>query len=96
MLEGWRDFVLKLLAIDRLAASPSAGRVTALDHEVRYYAVKDKAIEIVALRKASKVLACLGRVVVVELNRDEALEPSVSAPIFGIVNIRQWYRARLQ
>jgi hypothetical protein len=44
-----------------------------LDHEVWNYAVEDKTVEVIALCERSEVFACLGCMVVVEFDRDEAL-----------------------
>lgn len=41
VLQCWRDFVLKLFAIDRCAAPSSARGITALNHEVGYDAMED-------------------------------------------------------
>ena len=73
MLQCGRDLVLELLAVDGGAASPGARRITALNHEVGYYAVEDLVVEVVALRKGGEVLARLRRMVVVEFNNDDSL-----------------------
>lgn len=73
MLQCWRDLVLELLAINGFSTSTGACGITALDHKVRYYAVKYEAVEVVALRKGREVLACFGRMVVVKLDSNETL-----------------------
>jgi len=73
VLQGWGYFILELLAVDGRAAPSSACRVTALDHEVGYYAVEYEAVEVVPLGKGREVLASLWRIVVVEFDDNGTL-----------------------
>jgi hypothetical protein len=65
--------VLELLAVDRCATSSRTGRVTTLDHEIGNYAVEYQPVEIMTLGEAGEILACLWRMVVVELDDNGAL-----------------------
>jgi hypothetical protein len=67
------DFVFEFLAVDGLPAASSARGITSLYHEIRYYAVEDDAVEVVALCEGGEVLACLRRMVVVEFDDNGAL-----------------------
>jgi hypothetical protein len=78
VLQRWGDLVLKLLAVDGCATSSGAGRITTLDHKVRYDAVEYEAVKVVTLGECREVLACLWRVVVVKLNDNGALLWSAS------------------
>lgn len=59
MLKRWVNLVFELLAIDRAAPSPGAGRITSLDHKIWDDAVEYDAIVVASLRKSREVLACL-------------------------------------
>lgn len=78
MLEGGRNLVLELGAIDRCPAPPGARWVAALNHKVGDDAVEDEAVEVIALGEGGEVLACLGRVVAVELYGDGPLRVLVT------------------
>jgi hypothetical protein len=67
------DFVFEFLAVDRAASAAGAGRITSLDHEVRDNAVEDDVVIVASLREGCEVLACLGRMSVVELNGERTL-----------------------
>lgn len=73
MLEGWRDLVLELFAVDGAAAAAGAGGVAALDHEVGDDAVEDGVVEVAAAGERRKVFASLGGVVGVQLDGERAL-----------------------
>jgi hypothetical protein len=68
VLQTWMNLVFELLAVDGFAATPGARRVSTLDHEVGYDAVKNLIIVVAALGKTREVLACLRSVVRVELD----------------------------
>lgn len=89
VLQRWRNFVFELLAVYGFAASTGTSRIATLNHEVWNDAVEDKTVEVVALCERSEVFACLGRMVVVEFDRDEALGSSAIAARGSAHNIRQ-------
>lgn len=74
MLEGRVDLVGELVTVDGCAASSSASRITALDHEVGNDAVEDGAVVVAAADERREVVARLGRVGRVELEGEGALE----------------------
>jgi len=73
-LQTRMNLILKLVAVDAAAAPARARRVAALDHEVLDDAVEDDAVVVAAAGERLKVLACLGRVLVVKLYDERALE----------------------
>lgn len=44
-----------------------------MDHEIRDHAMEDEAVVVAALGELRKVLACLWRMLFIELDGDEAL-----------------------
>lgn len=74
VLEGRVDLVSELVTVDGGAASPGAGRIAALDHEVGNDAVEDGAVVVAAADERREVVARLGRVGRVELEGEGALE----------------------
>ena len=73
VLQGRTDLVGELFSIDARAASTGTRGITTLDHEVWDNAVEDDIIVVAALGEGRKVLAGLGGMVVVELDRDGTL-----------------------
>jgi hypothetical protein len=74
VLQRREDLVLELFTVYRGAAAACACGVTTLDHEVRDDAVEDNAVVVAALCQPSEIPARLWRVLVVQLDRDGALE----------------------
>ena len=73
MLQRGTDFVGKLFTIDARTTATSARGVSALNHETGNDTVKDDIVVVSALGEGRKVLACLGGVVIVKLDRDGTL-----------------------
>lgn len=68
------DLVFKLVPVDTRPSAPRPRRVARLDHKVWDDSVEDDAVVVVSLRQRRKVLARLGRVLVVQFHRDRTLE----------------------
>lgn len=67
------DLILKLIAVDAGPATARPRRVTTLDHKVLDDAMEDGIVVVATRGECRKVLARLGRVLVVELDDDGAL-----------------------
>jgi hypothetical protein len=81
VLQRGRDFVLELGAVDGSSAAAGTRGITALNHKVWDDPVEDEVVEVVALGEGGEVLACLRRVVTVELDGDSALRSILAANI---------------
>lgn len=72
VLEAVVEFVVEVFPVDRLTALPGAGRIAALQHELRDVAMKEGAIVVAARGKGEKVRARLRCLLAEELRLDVA------------------------
>ena len=73
VLERWHNLIFEFLSVDGASSTASAGRISALDHEIGDDSMKDDPIVVASLRQGGKVLAGLGGLIFVQLDGDGTL-----------------------
>jgi hypothetical protein len=73
VFQGRHNLILKLFSIYRSSTTTSTSRISTLYHETGDNAVENNAVVIAFLCQSCEVAASLGRVLLVELDRDGAL-----------------------